>query len=233
MIKLWAYQHVRLAGSLEHPCVGHRLSHDVPPDTINLVWEDTVTDLGNVIFDRCSPCWTSSPQRASASWCPRCWRSARGTARTLGSVTKRPECPVEEKLKLCSWPVGLKELACIEISLSSHSFISSSKGLMYAELCMVCAFRMWSSNITWQLVNTKMRRKKLKSYLNIIHPTEDGHPWLPVGLTSKSHLWEILFFGLVKLFLYILHRSNHRSGTFCCWMDWNKGFCKMVVATHR
>ena len=35
--KLGAYQHVRLAGSLEHPCVGHRLSHDVPPDSVDLV----------------------------------------------------------------------------------------------------------------------------------------------------------------------------------------------------
>ena len=40
-------------------------------------------------------------------------------------------------------------MSCMEMSFSSHSLISSSKGLMKGEPRIVCALMMWSSRSTW------------------------------------------------------------------------------------
>lgn len=40
-------------------------------------------------------------------------------------------------------------ISCIEMSFSSHSFISVSNGLINGDPLMVCAFTMWSSSNIW------------------------------------------------------------------------------------
>ena len=149
-----------------------------------------------------SPCWTSSPPRASASWCPRCWRLARDRATTLDIAAKHPVCPVHKlchhgHIKLGYWEQKMRSWYRMELpalrSVCLPTPSSPPRMAWYRPSCASSApsgcGRPASPGCSgWCWCSLRKQHHCIESNLNVINSTENGHSGLPVWLTGKSHL---------------------------------------------